>query len=771
MPITSPEMLQYGPNAGSSGEDDGEPDNHDQFRSVAHLRLAQSYLAEGNDVAARVEYDKIREESSYPAVHRYEAGEVANEIDRRRQGLPERDPLASRTLIPPVESFAAEVFVSPTGNDAHDGSAARPLATLHAARDKVRAIKAAGVTGPVVVRILPGVYQMTETLELNKRDSGTENAPVVYRAEEKGRAVLYGGRRLSGFAPVTDPAVLERLPESAADHVLQCDLTALGIFDYGELRVRGIGQPPAPPTLELYVNGAPMTLARWPNEGFVEIRKLIEPGSRETGTPSVFEYDSDRHARWTQATDLWLFGYFHFLWADATIKVDRIDPAARTITTAEPYHYGGRGMDTRQPIIYYAFNLIEELDQPGEWYLDRDTGILYLYPPCDPARMTAEIGMLSVPMVTMNNVDHLHMEGLVFDLARDNGLTLGNCRHCLLAGCTVTRMAGNGITIRDGRHSGILGCDVHTIGRRATEVIGGDRETLTPAGHFVENCRIYDFGRIDRTYTPGIQLEGVGNRVAHNRLYDSPSSVMRVEGNDHLIEFNEVHSAVRESDDQGAIDLFGNPTFRGVVFRYNSFHHVGKTGTEAAVHGQAAIRFDDIISGMLVYGNVFFHSSNGYFGAVQIHCGRDNVIDNNIFVDCALGISRGWCSDNKFWHMIRAGNAPASFYTNELYLSRYPELAIMMEEPGINHVWRNVFFRTDRVVTGTIDWFDMLGNGVFEDDPGFVKAEAGDLRLQPDASLFNSVAFRPIPVERIGLYEDAYRATWPVHAEPVTVRE
>lgn len=95
----------------------------------------------------------------------------------------------------------------------------------------------------------------------------------------------------------------------------------------------------------------------------------------------------------------------------------------------------------------------------------------------------------------------------------------------------------------------------------------------------------------------------------------------------------------------------------------------------------------------------------------------------------------------------------------------------MMEEPGINHDWRNVFYRTDQVVTGTIDWFDMLGNGVFEDDPGFVKAEAGDLRLQPDASLFNSVAFRPIPVERIGLYEDAYRATWPVHAEPVTVRE
>ena len=89
-------------------------------------------------------------------------------------------------------------------------------------------------------------------------------------------------------------------------------------------------------------------------------------------------------------------------------------------------------------------------------------------------------------------------------------------------------------------------------------MIGGDRATLTPGGHLVENCRIHDFGRIDRTYTPAIQLEGVGHRVAHNLMYDGPSSAMRIEGNDHLIEFNEVHSMVRESDDQGAMELFRN---------------------------------------------------------------------------------------------------------------------------------------------------------------------------------------------------------------------
>ena len=96
---------------------------------------------------------------------------------------------------------------------------------------------------------------------------------MVYRAKEKGTVVFYGGRRLRDFRPVTDPAVLKRLPDEARGKVWQCDLKALGITDYGHLKVRGFAQPPSPPTLELYVDRVPMTLSRWPNEGFVGIRK------------------------------------------------------------------------------------------------------------------------------------------------------------------------------------------------------------------------------------------------------------------------------------------------------------------------------------------------------------------------------------------------------------------------------------------------------------------------------------------------------------------
>ena len=410
-----------------------------------------------------------------------------------------------------------------------------------------------------------------------------------------------------------------------------------------------------------------------------------------------------------------------------------------------------------QGIIYYAFNLLEEIDEPGDYYLDRDTGMLYFYPPSDPNQATVEMGMLAAPMITLDGVSDVRLEGLTLNLGRDNGVVMWDCQRCLVAGCTVSRMAANGILIHGAAANGILSCDIHTIGRRATEVIGGGRETLTPGRHFVENCRIYDFGRIDRTYTPAIQLEVVGNRVAHNLMYDCPSSAMRIEVNDHLIEYNEVHSAVRESDDQGAMELFMNATYRGVVFRYNHFHDMGKTGSETAVHGQAAIRLDDAISDMHIYGNLFVRCASGGFGAVQINGDRDNLIDNNLFVDCREAITAGWYRDNAVWVTMRDGKAPDDFYFSDLYLSRYPELARVLDEPGINHVRRNLFYRCDAVTQWGPEGFDLSDNAEYADeDPGFVDAEGGDFRLRPDAPVL-ATGFSPLPVERMGLYADERR--------------
>ena len=182
------------------------------YKSYAHLRIAQSYMAEKNTAAAKAEYEKIKANAAYPEVHRSEAEECVKEIDRVAKGLPARDIAASRTKVPLIAAFAVEYFVEPTGNDANPGTKEKPFATIEKARDAIRALKAkGGLPGPVAVRLMPGEYQVKGTFELTAADSGTKAAPIVYRAEKKGAAVFYGGARLSGFAPVTDPAVLKRL--------------------------------------------------------------------------------------------------------------------------------------------------------------------------------------------------------------------------------------------------------------------------------------------------------------------------------------------------------------------------------------------------------------------------------------------------------------------------------------------------------------------------------------------------------------------------------
>ncbi len=683
-------------------------------------------------------------------------------------GLAAHTAAAAPARIPPAGPFAVEFFVAPAGDDAGAGTRSKPFGSLERARNAVRELKArGGLPGPVAVRLLPGEYAVKATFELGAGDSGTEAAPIVYRADTPGAAVFYGGKRLRGFSQVTDAAVLARLPDGARGKVFQCDLRKQGVTDFAPLQERGYGKPPPKATLELFFDGEPLTLARWPNRGFVHGGKIVDPGAKGKDGPSVFEYLDDRHARWAKAEDAWLFGYFAHGWADRTLKIRSIDPTTKRVSCG-PYELLARTMEpvkwfNQGRIKYFAFNLLEELDQPGEWYLDRKTGLLYLYPPSDPAKATIEIGMLTVPMLSMADVAHVRMEGIVFDLSRANCMTIKDSEHCLVAGCTVKRFAGNGITIRGGKACGILGCDIHSLGRRATEVSGGDRRTLTPGGHFVENCWMHSFGRLDHTYVPAVQLEGCGNRVAHNLMGDCPSSVLRFEGNDHVIEYNRVYRALLESEDQGAMESFGNPTYRGVILRHNHFSDIGPQDPMEGPAGRAAIRLDDAISGILIHGNLFHRAAQG-FGAININGGRDNIIENNLFAECEKGVTGQYNPDNKQW--ARVGKDPA-FILSDLYLQRYPDLGRLSEQPGLNRAHRNVFWRCGPVFSTygkpAADKFDLRDNAEpAADEPGLAAAARDGFQALPDSPVFARIGFRPIPTAGIGLYEDAHRATWPV---------
>ena len=726
----------------------GTADAPAQFRAYAALCAAQTLVSEKQWDAAKAAYDRIAATADAPEILKWEAGDRLREVARLQQGLPARDPAWGRVQLPAFPAPGAQLWVSPDGSDQDPGTRARPFATLARARDAIRAIRAQGLPpGGVAVNVVPGTYRLTESLHFGPEDSGTADAPIVWRATEPGKVSLSGGQAVAGLTPVTDATILARLPAEARGKVCQVDLKAAGITDFGEMKPRGFGHGGGYPALEVFANGEPLTPARWPNEGFVHVAQVAS--NDDNG--AVFTCAEDRVARWATARDPWFFGYPSWQWADERDPIKAVDAAAKQVTLRNKITYGN--FNAGSP--YYIYNLLEEIDQPGEWYLDRDSGILYVYPPGDPADTELAVAMLPTPLIQTDGASWIVWQGLTLEYGRWHGAVIKDGDHCLLAGCTIRNCGGDAVDIEGGQGHGIFGCNLYNLGRGGSVITGGDRKTLTPGGHFMENCDVHHFSLVDRTYTPAVLMNGCGNRIAHNRFHHSPCHSMRVEGNDHVIEFNEIHEMVRESDDQGGLDMFANPSFRGVVIRYNYWHDIGTP--YATPCGQAGIRLDDAISGIWIYGNVFRKCSNSAFGAIQLHGGKDDVIVNNVFADCLFGISfSGWGPD-AWKRFLDSGGVQQQLHgeveiSQPPYSTKYPALARIYENEGVHQIWRNVAFSCGTFLTRDRGIQDLMDNQTTLTDPGFEDATKGDFRLTADSALLKTPGWRPIPFSEIGLY-------------------
>ena len=280
-------------------------------------------------------------------------------------------------------TLAGQLFISPTGEDANPGTEDRPFATLQRARDEIRQLKAAGPLpfGGITVELLGGIYQLSEPLELTEDDSGTEEAPIVYRARKGETVKIVGGRQVTGWTEVSDPAVLKRLNPAARGQTWQADLKALGITDLEGINNARTYQ--SDPGLEVFFDDKPMTLARYPNSGYMHIAGVTDSdGKLKTGdltlTDGKFVCDDPRPGRWEDEKEIWLHGFWRRDWCDIRIPLAAVDAVAKTVTLGLA---PGSSFTVRSGQWFYAENVLPELDSPGEWYLDRDNSILYLWPP------------------------------------------------------------------------------------------------------------------------------------------------------------------------------------------------------------------------------------------------------------------------------------------------------------------------------------------------------------------------------------------------------
>lgn len=646
-------------------------------------------------------------------------------------------------------------YVSTKGNDAWSGrqpspdrkGSNGPFASLERAQDAVRALRAGGRIAPggcVCVRLRGGNYYLTKTFELGSEDGGTAAAPVVYAPYGTEKARVSGGRPVKGFQPVTDAATLARLAPECRGHVLQANLKAQGITDYGQMTPRGFGRAIQPAGLEVFFQDRPMQLARYPDRGWLRISDVPagQQGSR-------FTYSSKRPLRWKSVDDVWVHGYWTYDWADSYERVASIDAQKEEVTTAAPHGVYGYTRGKR----FCFLNVLEELDHPGEWYLDREKGILYFYPPAPLASGQVVVSVLEAPLVRVRDARHLRLQGLTIEASRADGVQIQGGCDVVAQNCTVRNTGNVGVAVTGdaARANGVRDCEICETGDGGIILQGGDRRTLTAGRCFAVNNHIHHYQRWCRTYRPGMLVSGVGNRVANNLIHDAPHSAIILGGNDNVVEYNEIHHVCQETLDAGAFYMGRDWSQRGNIVRCNYFHHLQPIHQKAQFAEVMAIYLDDWSSGTLVTGNVCWKAGR----AILVGGGRDNTIINNVFVDCTPSIhvdqrGLGW---GRYYfngeNTTLTDRLNAVNYSHPPYSERYPGLAnILQDEPAMakgNRILRNI-----RLSGRWIDFQDgaekvvEVKDNFTGGDPGFVDAAKGDFRLKPGAPALK-IGFIPIP--------------------------
>lgn len=679
----------------------------------------------------------------------------------------------------------AEFHVAAHGDDAGPGTAARPFQSLARARDALRPTPA---KGGATVWVHGGTYPLLEPLVFTAADSGSAGAPVVYRAADGESVWLNGGLPLplAAFAPVTDPTALARLDPAARPAVRQFVLSPEQLA-----RV----SPPWPDTwwaydrrttalTELFAGDRRLPMARWPDAGYTTFGDIVEPGHTEGQTPT-FRYEGDRPERWRNALadGLWLYGYWRRGYRAEFIRVQSIDSGAKTIALRSRNSLGG--LETGGACRYSAIHVLEELDQPGEWYLDRGRGVLFLWPPTPPQILHVTLSVNPTALVLCAGASHIEFRGLGLEASAGCGIRIEKGRGCRVVACEIRNVGTHGVAASGDGHQ-VIGCDIHDTGDKAISLDSGDRATLTRGESLIDNCHLHHTNRVVRAGSQAVALLGVGNRLSHSLIHDTGYIAVRFAGNDHLIEYNRLFRTNVEATEGGVFYTGRDWTSRGSVLRFNFIHHV-EDSFAGCGSSTRFVHLDDSAPEIDIYGNVCYRIGGG----VSICGGAANQVHDNLFVECSWGVDIGprgrdmFRSDGKGGFRINpddlAGGGWKSLATlleryrwnQPPYSTAYPKLVEIFSKdpiaaPWFNQVRRNLAVDCGRAVrvAGMEPGWSVVEDNWDMSDPGFVQPDRSrlDFRLRPDGAAAKR-GFPAIPFEKIGLYASPERCTWPVPLE------
>ncbi len=482
--------------------------------------------------------------------------------------------VAAPLLAGSSPALAGTYFVSVKGNDADPGTLERPFATLQRAQ---RAARQAQGREPVMIYLRGGTHYLTNTLILTTEDSGTPSAPVVYQAYRNEQAVISGGVRLKGlkWEPLRD-------------------------------EIRKAAVPAGLTTDQLFVNGQRQPMARYPN---------FDPNERIFNGYAADAISPQRAKRWADPRG----GFIHALHGNEWGGLHFVITGKKEDGTVT---FEGGWQNNRPAPMHGQFrfveNIFEELDAPGEWFLDAKAHTLYYYPPADVDLAVATIegvrlrhlvefrGTQRAPVrfITFKGLTFRHAARTFMDnkepLVRSDWTTYRGgaifctgTEDCLLEDCFIDQVGGNAVFVNNyNRRLTVRGCHIAKAGANGVAFVGdrdaarvprdwndhsqkpatldrtpGPKTANYPADCLVEDCLIYLTGRVEKQTSP-VEIElSQGITVRHCSLYDVPRAGINIGDGcwgGHVIEFCDIFDTVKETGDHGSFNSWGRDRFWGL---------------------------------------------------------------------------------------------------------------------------------------------------------------------------------------------------------------
>ena len=572
-----------------------------------------------------------------------------------------------------AKAAAADVIfhVGPNGRDTNQGTKKRPFETLARAKEAVKDARQRGKK-PITVQVGEGTYYQAQPLTFGPADSGTRNAPVTWLAEPGKVVTISGGRKLR--------CRWKRHKKG----IMKCEL--------GDVKA-GKGD-----FTQLFVNGRRQHRARFPNydntepgqTGYIRPKGRIPPGAvdpmpddnqdmtQNNAVPRgiVFKPETFTKNRWARPEEAIIHIFQGHHWGNLQWIVKAVDFDNHYVWFGE----GGQQVGAKwfaNPISvddgsqFYIENVFEELDAPGEWYLDKSKGILY-YMPADDVDL--DDALVEVPVlqqlirfaadqydptghITFDGFRIAHTEstflekywipsGSDWSIHRGGTVFMEGARDCTIKNCWFDAVGGNAVFMNNyNRDNLVTGCKFTEAGDSAVCFVGTLEFTNGSYKSFPFQCEannnlIHDCGIFGKQVA-GVYISRAKRITAsHNLIYNMPRAGICIGDGSwggHLIEFNHVHNVIRETWDHGPFNSWGREAFWCLTHSHGDTDH-----TDAHPAGRVKIWAMEptIIRNNYWHGNVGYEG--GYRQGIDIDDGSSNYhIYNNVCRDMAISIREG----------------------------------------------------------------------------------------------------------------------------------